>query len=112
MINLSERDIKIAIASAIVAFVVAVLMLDMNGYIKHVNANEGQVVDEFKLLLIGEGGTFKVSPKSANKEAFCADGYLLIRPEKNNSGKHVAGLLVDAKDRAIPCSQELPAPGL
>ena len=107
----TERDLKVAIVAAIVAFIVSVVMLDWKGYIKHVSAEEGDVVEEFKLVLIGQAGNFKVSPKSSNKEAFCADGYLLLRPEKNKSGDAVAGLLVDGKDRAIACSRELPAPG-
>lgn len=109
--SFTERDLKVAIVAAIVAFIVSVVMLDWKGYINHVSNADGAVVEEFKLVLIGEEGDFKVSPKSSNKEAFCADGYLLLRPEKSNSDKAVAGLLVDGKKRAIRCSRELPAPG-
>ena len=108
----TERDIKVAIVASLVAFVVAVVLLDMKGYIKHSGSGDEAVVEEFKLLVVGATELTRVSSKSANKEAFCADGHLLIRPQKNNSGKTVAGLLVDAKNRAIPCSTELPAPGL
>lgn len=106
----TERDIKVAIAAAIVAMIVAVIMLDMNGYIKHVGNDDAAVVEEFKLVIVGIEAQTKVSSKSSNKEAFCADGYLLLRPEKNQSKKDVAGLLVDAKNRPIRCSTELPAP--
>lgn len=108
--NITERDIKVGIVAAIGAFIVSVVMLDMNGYIKHVGSDAQAVVEEFSLVVLGKEGEKKVSSKTSNKEAFCADGYLLLRPQKNQSGKHVAGLLVDAKDRPIPCSRELPIP--
>lgn len=107
--KLNERDMKVGIVSAIGAFIVSVVMLDMNGYIKHVGSDAQTVVETFNLVIVGKDQT-KVSSKSSNKEAFCADGYLLIRPEKNQSGKQVAGLLVDGKNRPIPCSRELPIP--
>ncbi|MEH6345111.1 MAG: hypothetical protein V7785_08505 [Bermanella sp.] len=110
--KLTERDIKIAIVAALLAFTVSVVLLDMKGYIKHTGSDEASVVEEFKLLAVGAEELTRVSSKSANKEAFCADGHLLIRPQKNNSGNAVAGLLVDAKNRTIPCSTELPAPGM
>jgi len=109
--KLSERDIKVAIVSAILAMAVSVFMLDFHGYIKHSTKADKNVIDQFKLLSLDVKSSTKVSPKSSNKEAFCVDGYLLIRPEKNNSGNTVAGILVDQKDRGIPCSRELPAPG-
>ncbi len=110
--KLTERDIKVAIVAALLAFTVSVVLLDMKGYIKHTGSDEASVVEEFKLLAVGAEELTRVSSKSANKEAFCADGHLLIRPQKNNSGNTVAGLLVDAKNRTIPCSTELPAPGM
>jgi hypothetical protein len=108
--NITERDVKVGIVAAIAAFIVSVVMLDMNGYIKHVGTDAQTVVEEFKLVVVGVEAQTKVSSKSSNKEAFCADGYLLLRPQKNQSGKSVAGLLVDAKNRPVPCSRELPAP--
>lgn len=106
----TERDIKVAIVAGVVAMITAVIMLDMNGYIKHVGVDDSAVVEEFKLVVVGVDAQTKVSSKSSNKEAFCADGYLLLRPQKNQSNKAVAGLLVDAKNRPIRCSTSLPAP--
>ncbi len=108
----SERDIKVAIVAAIVAFVVSVVLLDMKGYIKHTGVDEASVVEEFKLIVVGTDSATKVSSKSANKEAFCAQGHLFLRPQKNNSGNAVAGLLVDGKSRPILCSSKLPSPGI
>ena len=109
--KLTERDIKVAIVAALLAFTVSVVLLDMKGYIKHTSSGDAAVVEEFKLLAVGAAELTRVSSKSSNKEAFCADGHLLLRPQENNSGNDVAGLLVDSKSRAIPCSSELPAPG-
>lgn len=109
--KLSERDIKVAIVSGIIAIGASVITLDYHGYIKHSSKEDQNVIEEFKLLSLDIKSTTKVNPKSSNKEAFCVDGYLLIRPEKNNSGNTVAGVLVDDKNRGIPCSRELPAPG-
>jgi hypothetical protein len=107
----TERDIKVAIVAAIVAFATAVVMLDMKGYIKHMSEDDKNVISHFKLLSVDVKSTTKVSPKSSNKEAFCVDGYLLVRPQKNNSGNAVAGIMVDDKNRAIACSKNMPAPG-
>ena len=108
--KITERDIKVAIITAVAAFITSVVMLDMNGYINHSDKNSAKLVDEFRLIRIVPGEALKVSPKNANKEAFCADGYLLIRPQKNQSGNQVAGILVDDKDRGVRCSETLPAP--
>ena len=110
MFSITERDIKFAIIAAIAAFITSVVMLDMNGYINHSDKNSAKLVDEFRLIRIVPGEPLKISPKNANKEAFCADGFLLIRPQKNQSGDKVAGILIDDKDRGIRCSEELPSP--
>lgn len=107
----TERDIKVAIAAAIAAFIVSVVMLDMKGYIVHSDKEDQAVIETFKLMKIGVEGSTEISSKSSNKEAFCADGYLLVRPQKNKSGNEVAGILVNSKNRPVPCSTELPAPG-
>ena len=109
--KLTERDIKVAIVAAILAMTISVIMLDIKGYIYHANEDDKNVIEHFKLLSLDVKSTTKVSPKASNKEAFCVDGYLLIRPQKNNSGKAVAGVLVDDKNRGIPCSRDLPTPG-
>lgn len=108
--KLSEREIKVALVTAVLTMVVSVLMLESKGYIKHLNEADKAVIGEFRLVEIGPDSPQKVSNKPANKEAFCADGYLMMRPEKNQSGKPVAGLLVDEKNRPILCSTELPSP--
>ena len=106
----TERDTTVAIAAAVLAFIVSVIALDMHGYINHSNKADSNVIESFKLVVMGTDGFAKVSSKSSNKEAFCADGFLLIRPQQNKSGNQVAGLLVNDKNRPVPCSTELPAP--
>jgi hypothetical protein len=108
--KISERDIKVAIISAMGAFAVSVIMLDWKGYIVHSDKDDQHVIETFKLMAIGAAGSTRISSKSSNKEAFCADGYLLIRPQKNNSGNEVAGIIVNDKNRPVSCSTELMAP--
>ena len=109
--QIAERDIKVAIISGIAAFILAVVMLDYNGYIVHTDKEDQSVIETLRLMKIGLQGSTEISSKSSNKEAFCADGYLLIRPQKNKSGHEVAGIVVNSKNRPVPCSTELPAPG-
>ncbi len=104
----TERDL--AIVAAIGAFVVAVVLLDFKGYIKHSSVEDNGVIAEFKLMAMGPDNMKRLSAKTANKEAFCADGYLLMRPQKSDTSKVVAGLLVDSKNRPVVCSTSLPAP--
>jgi hypothetical protein len=108
--KLSERDIKVAIVAAIGAFTLSVVLLDMKGYINHSSPADSGVIADFKLMAMGAENMKRVSAKSANKEAFCADGYLLMRPQKSETTKVVAGLLVDDKGRPVMCSTSLPAP--
>ncbi len=84
--------------------VAAVITLEYYGYIKHSTPEQAAVVEEFKLLSLSTESDVKVSPKNSGKIAFCADGYLLVRPD--NDKKDVAGVLVDGKNRAIRCDVE------
>jgi len=111
LMQISERDIKVAIISAIAAFILSVVMLDMKGYIVHTDKEDQMVIETLRLMKIGVEGSTRISSKSSNKEAFCADGYLLVRPQKNKSGEMLAGIVVNGKNRPIPCSTELAAPG-
>ncbi len=106
----TERDMKVAIVAAIGAFAVSVVLLDFKGYIKHSSVEDSGVIAEFKLMGMGADNMKRISAKTANKEAFCADGYLLMRPQKSETTKVVAGLLVDNKNRPVVCSTSLPSP--
>lgn len=81
--------------------IAAVLTLEYYGYIKHSKAEEAAIIEEFKLLDIDTDAELKISPKDSGKIAFCAEGYLLLRPD--NDKKNVAGVLVDGKDRGVRC---------
>lgn len=87
-----------------VGVVIAAITLEMNGYIKHSKKTDSAVVEEFKLLSLDPKFERKISPKSSGKEAFCADGYLLIKPKND---RPVAGILVDSKNRGVTCSAHL-----
>ncbi len=80
--------------------VVAVLTLEYYGYIRHSTKEDAQVVEEMRLISLNTQEEIKVSPKDSGKEAFCVNGYLLLRPQ---NGKNVAGVLVDKKNRGIHC---------
>lgn len=108
--QLSEREIKVAIVSALLAVIASVIALDTKGYIRHSEAADAAVIGEFKLIHLAENTEMRVSNRPSNKVAFCADGYLMMHPEKNETGNQVAGLLVDEKNRPIPCSVDLPSP--
>lgn len=108
--KLNEREIKVAIASAALAVIVSVIALDTNGYIRHSSAADASVIGEFKLIHIAENSEMRVSNRPSNKEAFCVDGYLMMHPQKNETGNKVAGLLVDEKSRPVTCSADLPSP--
>lgn len=87
-----------------VGVIVAAITLDMNGYIKHSQKTDSAVVEEFKLLSLDPKFERKISPKSSGKEAFCADGYLLIKPKNDHP---IAGVLVDSKNRGVTCNPRL-----
>lgn len=80
--------------------VMAAISLDMNGYIQHSQKTDSAVVEEFKLLSLDPKFERKISSKTSGKQAFCSDGYLLIRPQND---KPVAGILVDSKNRGVLC---------
>lgn len=87
-----------------IGVIVAAITLDMNGYIKHSERTDNAVVEEFKLLSLDPKFERKISSKSSGKEAFCSDGYLLIKPKND---RPVAGILVDSKNRGVTCKASL-----
>lgn len=84
----------------IIGLVVAVITLEMYGYIKHPSELDKATIAEFKLLSLQTDAKVRVSEKNSGKEAFCANDYLLVRPTNGNA---VAGILVDKKNRPIQC---------
>jgi len=84
--------------------IIAVLALEYYGYIKHSSEEDSQVVEELRLLTLNTEEEVKVSQKDSGKEAFCVNGYLLVRPQ---NGKSVAAVLVDKKNRGINCQADL-----
>ncbi|WP_221801022.1 hypothetical protein [Oceanobacter mangrovi] len=84
----------------IIGIIVAVVAMEYYGYIKHPSKADEAVIDEFRLLSVAPEAEVRVSPKPSGKEAFCVDGYLLLRP---TNGKAVAGILVDGKQRPVAC---------
>lgn len=81
--------------------IVAVLALEYYGYIQHSSKADAAVVAEFQLLDLSTDADLKISPKDSGKVAFCADGYVLMRPDND---KQVTAVLVDSKKRGVRCS--------
>lgn len=84
----------------VIGLVVAVITLEMYGYIKHPSEVDKATIAEFKLLSLQTEADVRVSEKDSGKEAFCANDYLLVRPTNGNA---VAGILVDKKNRPVNC---------
>jgi hypothetical protein len=100
-----EQDIaKWCILSFMGGIIVAALALEYYGFIQHTKDEDRVLISEFKLLSLSPERDIKVSPKMSGKEAFCVDGYLLLRPTNGNA---VAGILVDEKNRGVQCQHSL-----
>lgn len=80
--------------------IVAVLALEYYGYIQHSEKADTAIVAEFKLVDLSVDDELRISPKDSGKIAFCADGYILMRPDNE---KQVAAILVDNKMRGVRC---------
>lgn len=96
----SPDKLKLISLSFLAGLIAAVITLDYYGYIQHSQATDALVIDEFKLMDLSTEQEVRVSSKASGKLAFCADGFLLLKPD---NGKNVAGILVDAKNRGIRC---------
>lgn len=94
-----NKVLWIALGFAI-GVVVSVLALEYYGYIQHSTVEDSAVVAEFQLLDLSTEAELKISTRDSGKVAFCADGYLLVRPD---NGKEVAAILVDDKKRGVRC---------
>lgn len=97
---MSETNKKFIVLGFVLGLVVTVLTLEYYGYIRHSNVADTALIDEFRLLDLSTQADIKVSEKDAGKIAFCANGFLLLRPDNE---KQVAGILVDRKNRPIKC---------
>ncbi|MFK4750856.1 MULTISPECIES: hypothetical protein [Oceanospirillaceae] len=88
----------------VAGIILSVLAMEYYGFIKHPSDADSARIDEFVLLSLEPGYDVKVSNKASGKEAFCVDGYLLLRP---TNGHEVAGILVDGKNRPVACQEAL-----
>lgn len=89
----------------ILGLIVAVISLEFYGYIRHPTEQDSATVDTFSLLSLNQQHDVKISQKASGKVGFCVNGYLLVRPDNGKS--EVAGILVDGKNRAISCGDNL-----
>jgi len=96
----NEDKVTHIVMGMVMGIILAVLALEYYGYIRHSVKSDAATVAEFKLLTLKPGYDLKVSHKPSGKMAFCAQGYVLMKPEND---QQVAGVLVDAKGRGIRC---------
>lgn len=104
--NTTEKPdvVKYVVLGFFAGIIAASLALEYYGYIRHPSKEDALVIEEFRLLTLNTDQDLKISEKASGKEAFCVNGYLLMRPE---NGKNVAGVLVDKKNRGIECQESL-----
>ncbi|MDO6681621.1 MULTISPECIES: hypothetical protein [unclassified Oceanobacter] len=93
-----------ALIGFVAGVILAVLAMEYYGFVKHPSTTDRARIDEFVLMSLEPGYDVKVSHKASGKEAFCVDGYLLLRP---TNGHEVAGILVDSKNRPVACRETL-----
>ena len=99
--NKFDQYIMPVAVGVVIGIIIAVLGLEYYGYIQHSTPEDTEIVEEYKLLTLNEETALKVSASDSGRIAFCADGYLLIRPAND---KPVAGILVDKRKRAVHCA--------
>lgn len=96
----NEDKVTHIVMGMVMGIIMSVVALEYYGYLRHSEASDAATVAEFKLLTLKPGYDLKVSHKPSGKMAFCAQGYVLMKPEND---QQVAGVLVDAKGRGIRC---------
>lgn len=97
---LNESELRIAIISTILTIILTIIVLHMNGFLNHSTTEDAVKIDTFKLLSLKPGYQQGIASKKAQKTAFCSKGYLLIRSQIQ---QQATGILVDHRNRAIPC---------
>lgn len=97
---LNESELKVAMISTILTIILTIIVLHTNGFLNHSTPEDAAKIETFKLLSLKPGSQQGIASKKAQKTAFCSQGYLLIRSQIQ---QQAAGILVDHRNRAIPC---------
>ncbi len=101
------------IVACALTLVATVGILDWQGKIKHTEAKAQYILSEYKVVMIPEKTedqdteVYRLSPKPSHQSAFCQEGYVFLRSDKNAG---MEGLLVDYKNRGVKCAQTLVTP--
>jgi len=88
--------------SIFVTIVTTVLILELNGFIKHSEDKKDLPVAEYRAVIIEQQDEklYRLSHKPSNQTAICNAGYLFITSDFDNG---VQALLVDHKNRGVNC---------
>lgn len=106
---MSQNEARYSIRSlfmvALVAIIGTVLVLELNGSIKHSDNKDHVPVGDFQAVHVNPGETFRMSPKASELHAVCENGYMAIAADTDPSFR---GILVDYKNRGVRCYRPSP----
>ncbi|MEX2476495.1 kinase [Marinobacter sp.] len=100
--NEARYTVRSLIATAIVAVIATVVVLEVSGRIDHADNKDNVPVGEFEAIHVTEGEEFRMSPKSSELHAVCEQGYLAIAADVDPDFR---GIVVDYKNRGVRCSR-------
>ena len=106
---MSEKErgysVRVLIATAVVAVIGTVLVLETSGRIDHSDNKDNVPVGDFQAIHVKPGEEFRMSRKPSELHAACVDGYLAIAADVDPSFR---GILVDYKNRGVRCRRPSP----
>ncbi|XKH01453.1 kinase [Marinobacter nauticus] len=98
-------SVRALIATAVVAVIGTVLVLETSGRIDHSDNKDNVPVGDFQAIHVKPGEEFRMSRKPSELHAACVDGYLAIAADVDPSFR---GILVDYKNRGVRCRRPSP----
>jgi len=106
---MSEKEkgysVRVLIATAVVAVIGTVLVLETSGRIDHSDNKDNVPVGDFQAIHVKPGEEFRMSRKPSELHAACVEGYLAIAADVDPSFR---GILVDYKNRGVRCRRPSP----
>jgi len=94
------------VMAIIATIITTVVVMELNGMIKHSDNKEDYPVGEYKAIYIEKqkNKQYRLSHKASDQSAICNNGYLFITSDVNDG---MQGLLVDYKNRGVKCVSEM-----
>lgn len=103
--NEARYTVRSLLITALVAIIGTVVVLELNGNIRHSDNKDHVPVGDFKAIHVTPGETFRMSQKASELHAACENGYLAIAADADPSFR---GVLVDYKNRGVRCYRPSP----